>query len=362
MPIGNSIGMHQPTRSCSFLGSAVALFLAACQGHVSTSSATDPPDSELVRDAFDVPISTRSEPAAPTVVGHSPAPLALAVDETFIYWTDASGYLFRALKRGGEQVVLSPGVGAPGIALTIDAARVFWAAPGAAKIAEVDKLGGPTTVVADKVAPQDLATDGAALFFPEPYRLMKVPANGEGTVSFVMPCSTAPIVLDADNAYTPFVTGIGLRRISKDGWMGSTLGKFDGRVVSLASYWGSMFVATDQDAVYRVRAGGDATEAAVKISEGLHVNRIAVDGSGIYATTKGRGRGGDSVLRIPFDGGEPIVLAANRHAPGAIVLDDEWIYWIESGSDEVVWHDFAIPTVEKTGSPVHGTVLRIRKP
>ncbi len=364
---GNSFDMKPNTCAtprCSFVGPAIAvLLLSGCQESTGTAPANEPretrPGGDVAVAPVDLPGRDASEPAAPTLLGTSAGPLALAVDDAFVYWTDASGYVFRALKSGGDEVALTPGVGAPGVAIAIDSARVFWAAPQAEKIAEVAKHGGDTTIVASHVKPKDLASDGASLFFPEPFRLMKVPADG-GAASMVMGCATQPMVVDAGNVYLPLITGTTLRRVRKEGWSAVELAAFDAKIVSLAQYGGMMFVATADGAVYRVPAGAAGSDAPVKISDGQHVGRIAVDGSGIYATTKGGDVDGQ-VLRIPFDGGEPTVLAANRHAPGPIALDAEWIYWIDGGHDEIVWHDYEVPTVEPTGSLMQGAVLRIRK-
>jgi hypothetical protein len=86
-------------------------------------------------------------------------PIALAVDETTVYWTDARGDLSSAPKSGGPATVLAIGVDLPAstevaywpAGIAVDGSHVYWSdcplgAP--ARLRSVAKGGGPVTTLA----------------------------------------------------------------------------------------------------------------------------------------------------------------------------------------------------------------------
>jgi hypothetical protein len=284
-------------------------------------------------------------PGLPIALATAQRPLALAVDEAFVFWTNDDGSVYRAPKDGGEVKELSPAVGEPALAIAVDATRVFWPVTASKKISEVEKAGGATSVLAEGVEAWDLAADGSNVFWPE-HGLQAVPASG-GPVSWLVYCGQQPIALDAANAYFPFPGGTTLRKAPKTGESAVMLASFEGIIASLAVFGAEAYVATDKGAVFRVpTAGGDPVE----ISSGLDVGKIAVDASGIYATTHTLA-GPNRVLRIPLAGGAATVLANEQHAPGAIALDAGAVYWANGG-----------PVAPGAAGAFPGAIMKVAKP
>jgi hypothetical protein len=321
--------------------------LSACLPDVDIEEgpSADPSGGAVQKGTPHAGASGRGLPDFPTALASPQDPLALALDEANVYWSNADGSVHQASKSGGEPTELSPGVGGPVFAVAVDATRVFWPATAFMKIAEVSKLGGATNVLAENVETLDVAADGANVFFPE-HALMTVPAAG-GAVSFVLPCAVEPLVLDATSAYAPLPDHATLRKLSKTGGEAVVLAWMDSPITSLAVYEDTVYVATSTGSVFAVPVDGGNP---VALSAGLDVARIAVDASGIYATTA-RTPGPNQVLRIPFDGGEPIILADDQRAPRAIALDDDNVYWTNDGA-------FTPNALGAFG----GSIMRVAKP
>ncbi len=295
------------------------LALSACVSQVEdrTSRGEDRAAPADPNDLLGGPIHAFA-PGTPRAIAASPDPLALAVDEAFVYWTDGDGSVWRASKDGSGAMLLSPAGGAPAFAIATDAGRVFWATPQA--IGEVSKLGGPAYFLATGVAPRDLATDGTSLFFAQS-GIRAIPADG-GPVASIVTYGGAPLAADSASVLFALPSGTLLRMATNHSTGIQDLGWFSGPIAALALYQGDAYVATGQGALFRVSTSGGGM---IRLAKNLPVVRLAVDASGIYATTA------DSVVSIAFAGGDPVTLADHLRAPRAIALDADSVYWTSDG-------------------------------
>ena len=102
-----------------------------------------------------------------------------------------------------------------------------------------------------------------------------------------------------------------------------------------------------------VHAGGECAASAcmpVELASGeTDLRSLAVNASHVFWTTDG----GD-IKKLPRDGGTPEVLTSGLDYPGALVADDDGLWFIEAGSD-TLRHHLEEPPVRQVVS-VYGIV------
>lgn len=88
---------------------------------------------------------------APEIVVSSPFPQGIALDADYVYWTDASlGAVFRVPKSGGASEPLASGQDTP-VQIAVDDAFVYWTDTsdlGLGSVMRVNKSGGAVTILA----------------------------------------------------------------------------------------------------------------------------------------------------------------------------------------------------------------------
>jgi hypothetical protein len=256
-------------------------------------------------------------------------PLAVAVDETSVYWLDGQR-LARLPKQGGPPEALYPAEdlgrgeasrivvdGAhiystsdstdatePGVqllrgmekkthavanvvslrgavlgCLTADEQLIYWAQDNA--ILRVPKAGGrPRRIAAGRLGWHCFAVDESRLYIPQEHTIIARPKGGGPSTTLVRGVSAAILLVDDTHLY----------------WI-------DREVIRSAP-----------------KAGGQPVES---VRAGAGIGRMAVDDSGIYFTVPERGE----VVRLEKDGGARTVLAENQNHPTEVATDRASVYW-----------------------------------
>jgi hypothetical protein len=103
------------------------------------------------------------------VIATGTAPVALAVDETALYWLEpAAGIVVKAPKAGGAPMTIATGQSSP-FDLALDATHVYWSNRRGNSIMRIAKAGGSAAeLVVTATEPMHLATDGVFVFFEQP--------------------------------------------------------------------------------------------------------------------------------------------------------------------------------------------------
>jgi uncharacterized repeat protein (TIGR03803 family) len=206
-----------------------------------------------------VPVSGGAVPGIVATVPGGLQPLALAVDQTGVYWTDTTdtwvgGDVRMAPMDGGAPVVLAPSqviAGAPTGGVALDSARVYWAnqpatPSGMSELRAISKGAGPIVPVATGAVFVDaLAVSGSNLYFSygnPPQGTYVVPVSGGDPVPF----SGGSLALTVDGVTLYFSQVVGdhteIGAMPLDGGGGETL--FSGPYV-----WG---LVTDDTSLYWV--------------------------------------------------------------------------------------------------------------
>jgi len=326
---------------------ALCLVVAACTGTgAGPSDAASAPDAEV--DAT----PDAAWPTGEVIVSGLTSPLALAVDDTSIYWIDlgtfpnyADGRVMRANKDGTNQTPLAQNqLRLAGLA--IDGPDVFWTAWGSTDaldptgfLATVPKAGGtPITLSSGFTGPSDIAVSGSDVYFLTG-EVCRIPRTG-GDCEFIawypgpLPGSevysmNGPAGLVTDGAKL-------LWSNSNDGDIVSVDIPAGGEPFTVAS--GQMYafnLALDQDHVYWTTSGDDRPLARAPKTGGTAENLTTGPLAGWLAVNEGTvyfSAGDGTIRRVASEGGLATVLARgedmNSHP---IAVDDQWVYWTSLG-------------------------------
>lgn len=232
-----------------------------------------------------------------TTLASGQSPASLAVDAIHVYWTNNDGGTSNSVRKvavgGGAIVTLASGQAHPNH-IALDANNVYWTDGGAGTVMKVLLGGGaPTTLASGQTIPTGIAVDATNVYWAnnsDPSAVMKMPLGG--------------------GAITGYASG------------------------QQSSIWN---IAVDATSVYMVGhgsivtkvplAGGDPiTLAPYEFSKASGINNVTVDATHVYWTTD------DAVMKVPVDGGAPIVLASGQHIPGGIAVDTANVYWTNGWS------------------------------
>jgi len=148
----------------------------------------------------------------------SSRPYDLAIDATYVYWTDLTdGTLSRAPLSGGTVDVLASGANA-GAHLTIDATNAYWidAGPVGAKVMQTPLAGGTSTVLFSsfQYTALAIAVDNTHVFWANQNSdVMSIPIGGGTSTALTSGEVTWDgIALDAKSVY--FVTSQAVKKVT----------------------------------------------------------------------------------------------------------------------------------------------------
>jgi len=310
----------------------------------------DAADSGLDAAADSASTSCSTNPCTPVALlgkeaGY--APLQIAQDETYLYWTEFNtGNIGRTDKTTGHTAVLWRRPGFYPDSIAVDDTSVYWSdtQPGIWRCPKDGCGGGPTFVAGSDGTPFKLAVDNRNVYWTESNRLAirAAPKDGidAGVTTLWQSDAASPqhvatdgvrVFVSADDGrlYRMAVdggpvTGIGTRVVPSPPVVGLGLD-------NTAAYW---TVGNSPSGTINVvsKAG---TTSTVLVSSQSEPFDVASDGINIYWVNLGTVDGGvlnhdGAVLTCQVAScGTPTVLARGLAGPRAIVVDSTAVYWID---------------------------------
>jgi hypothetical protein len=330
-------------------GLALALGLVACSGRVSGTATGAGPAGAATGSA--TPGGAAVPPDGPCVTAPGVTTLladyayAMAFSGDIAYLATMTGVV-RIARAGGAAVSLASGSEA--YALVIDATNAYFmsayavGAPNAeGKVDSTTALysvplgGGAPQLLVDGAFSQQLATDGAQLWWISPGGLQGIALRGTpdpppiqlgaGTIVEAMAVGADSLFL-AVYAISSTGPGVGsIRRAAKDGSRIDTI--VDGLGHPTA-------IALGEDAVYFNDANSAQNGVARADLDGsqrvtlapVDARSIAVDAHAVYFDD------GDSIQAVPKAGGAMRTVATGLKSPGTLAIAGGNVYWVDGTS------------------------------
>jgi hypothetical protein len=258
----------------------------------------------------------RSGGAPELVAGGQNSPQAIAVDDNNAYWINLNfgtpGAVMKAPKNGdgGAVVPLVPNITLDSRDLAIDQNNVYWTENNGgftfdAQVHRVAKGGGAASpVVTEKGVSgiDDIVTDGVFVYY------VVRAAGGNATA-----LRKAPV--DQQDAGTPSIL--------------LAAGKLQGGLALRTGvlYWKDCSsLGPTKCKIYSLPVGG-GTPAEVATDDTDYQSRLAVDDAYVYWTDWGH----KTIYKALIGGGSPIQLSASESCPDGIAVDDAHVYWANFG-------------------------------
>jgi hypothetical protein len=253
--------------------------------------------------------------------------LALAADETSVYWTvptsevGASWDIWRAQSDGATSLVVDAGMDSIALlALDVDATNLYWSAtklvdgsPAGNAVMSMPKAGGAPTVLA-----QDTTGESFTMTITHnDTQVVWVASSPQGVSDIrAVAKSGGPVTTVASAVqYSVFVPQ-GLA------------------VDATHAYWSE--TASDQthgSVVAAPLTGGPAVQlASVGVYPGspsqVDVHGVAVDDTSVYWAESPNGSPG-GIRKVAKGGGVPVTLAPVESGPSSILVDGTNVYWLD---------------------------------
>jgi hypothetical protein len=262
------------------------------------------------------------------------APVGLALDSSFVYFTSPSGGTVSKVPVGGGNLVpIATGESSP-TGIAVDAVNVYWsdATAGGNIMKAALPNGSPKPVATGLATPFWITTDGTNVYCSlggANADVIQVPVTG-GTPSNIATGQMFPygMAIDANNVYWGSNSNTGVLKYPLLG----------GTASSVAGALDALQVATDGTYVYwtTYNSGGGVSRATPGgASEGTLVGGfaypfgIAVDSTNVYFGTN------NAVLRVPVGGGTATQIATDN-APEQLAVDATAVYWASKGNRAIM--------------------------
>lgn len=268
-------------------------------------------------------------------------PTDMAIDGTYLYWTDSQGGAVMRWPLAGGSVTTFASTGAP-YGIASDGTNVYWgsaAYPGTIYRCPVSGCGTPVAVATSQTAPQGVAVDSQYVYW----------ANENGGWVARCPigstCGSSPLVL-ASGLDTPFgVAAHAGTAFFTEAGSSPNIGKVyacsgagcGGAPTTIASgLFYPYAITTDASGnVYWAAGGslyecpggscpGGATVLATGFSE---PEGIATDGTSLYFTDYGAQTVNECT--IASCSSTVVTLAKGQTGAQAIVVDSKYVYWAD---------------------------------
>ena len=276
----------------------------------------------------------------PTVVATGlAAPLGLAIDDAWLYFTDTNAdNVMRVAKAGGAPVAIVPHQFAAseqpyGIAVT--STHIFWTAYFAAFIGRAGLAGEtPLMLSTGEGYATRIAVDDTSVYWIIPGGIRKIGRDGGTAVAIGAQSGARDLVVDTTGVY---LTSSGL---SSGGGMVVRMGLGGEAPMTLASGLNDpQGIALDATHVYWTEKGGGTVMkvprgggAATVLASGQQAPLgLAVVPAGVYWTNSM----GGTVMNVGLDGGSPVALLSGQRRPTQIAVDACDVYWLDEAAGTV---------------------------
>ena len=267
------------------------------------------------------------------------APVALALDEQRVYWTEKNAVRSRFKNASGTAVLLADSQSGPtNIAVSVD--DVFWTNKGGT-VMSVPKTGGTLTTIATmQDGPTGIAVDASSVYWVTSSAVRKAPLKGGTPKDLAIGESGASaLALGPAAVYWISFGDRSVKTTSKDGGTPQVIASnlqtpmaigLDGEYVYIADQ-GSAAAAFADGSIARIPREGGALEVIKPNQSGP--KSLAIQG-GFLAWGNFNGL---TVVTIPIpppggSAGATVQLAANQSGPQSVVLDMLSAYWISGTS------------------------------
>lgn len=298
--------------------------------------------------------------AATTLVSGLNRPLSVAVDSSYLYWSEmGSGSDTGTLKKmeisSGSITTLATDLKQP-YYIAIDETSVYWTefsyagGAGSGAMKKVDIAGGSvTTLASGEYQPLTIAVDAANVYWAE-YEggtIHKIGKDGSDLADLAT--GRYPrTVIDSTSVYWTETTLGNVRKVGLDG----------GTVTTLASGRNQPnCIAVDASSVYWTDAGSGTLNkmginggAITVLASGLVAPvDVAVDATNVYWMESGTGM----LKKVGISGGTVSTLASGLNGPQDMTLDAASVYWTEDAGgtvNKVAKVSFTLPDTGQTAS------------
>ncbi|MGE5185491.1 MAG: hypothetical protein ACM31C_25680 [Acidobacteriota bacterium] len=227
--------------------------------------------------------------------------------------------------------------------LAVDATRIYWVdfgqdLPGSGRVLAMDKHGGmPQTLVDGETKTQGVAVDTSFVYWTNaqtasaPGSVKKQPLGGGNAITIDAMPSYNPAWIDAD-ATGVYWYGSGMAGLYTESATDTPL------AIAEPSAWGyagaaglAYYLHVDATGTLpeelRSSPHGGGAYSVLATTAARDWAFVAAGGDGIYATAQTTGE----IVRVPFAGGAPVVVASDQSEPIWIVGDERAVYWSDFG-------------------------------
>jgi hypothetical protein len=268
----------------------------------------------------------------PIVLASNNQAIAIAVDDSRVYWADY-GALRGVAKAGGTPFdVASDNAGPWRVAVDDDS---IYSSSWSGDLMRIPKSGGTGTIIAHGPGAGPVRPFGDYLYWlafqnSEDARITRVHKDGTGFETLLTGRHFNDIAVDATGIY--FVSTEGVGRLPLAG----------GDVADLAQDYQAWELAVDATNVYwytltsrigKVPKEGGAMVTLVPYQE-YRIQSLAVSESDVFwGANSDVLRTGDhgTIRRMPKSGGAVVTVATGQLEPVALALDATYVYWANSG-------------------------------
>jgi len=270
------------------------------------------------------------------------SPLALAQDDSFLYWTENNDSIYRTSKTSGVSTLLYDDNGLEPVPIAVDDAGVYWG--DLLGIWRCGKQDCPVSVMqlagsANLQDVQSLAIDDVSVYWTEGApSVLTAPKNGQTTQSGLPlwegDASTENVTTDGKRVFFTADDGL-LHGVGVDGGAPFAIGSPSFSPSYGVALDGDEVFWTVQDPRYGIVNGAplDSLSPVPLASDLQSPGSIASDGTNLYwiATIPDAGSA-EGVYTCSITSCMPTLLAAGSHYLTSIVVDDTAVYFTDQGA------------------------------
>jgi len=211
-------------------------------------------------------------------------------------------------------VILASGAAEPQF-LTADTSNLYWTELGSGQVTQLPKNGGaPIPLAIGQQSPEGIAVDGTSVYWANEGiglgSIMKAPIGG-GSLQMLVAAQACATLCTGQTSSTAVYSGLNAGDVATDGtWV----------------YWANTSGDGTPPGVLKVPVQGGTP--VVLYQGGMSPARVAVDATAVYWTDPPAG----TVMKTSLDGsGSPVTLASGETWPVGLAVDGTSVYWADMG-------------------------------